>query len=55
MSDGRAEAMGRRARETVLAERDWSRNLTAFEHVLQPRVDVRHMPRTVEARVEHAL
>ena len=54
LSDGRAEAMGRRARETVLAERDWSRNLAAFERVLQPRVDVRHVPRTVDARVEHA-
>ncbi|MGZ8981321.1 MAG: TIGR03087 family PEP-CTERM/XrtA system glycosyltransferase [Burkholderiaceae bacterium] len=54
LGDGRADAMGRRARATVLTERDWSRNLAAFERLLQPRTEVRQVTRTDEPRVAHA-
>ena len=54
LNDRRAEAMGRRAREKVLAERDWSSNLTVFERLLQPAVEVRTTQDTMHAQVEHA-
>jgi glycosyltransferase involved in cell wall biosynthesis len=54
LSDRHAEAMGQRAREKVVAERDWSRHLATFERLLRPRVGVRQARRSVEAGVEHA-
>jgi sugar transferase (PEP-CTERM/EpsH1 system associated) len=58
LEDRRYEAMGQRARERVLAERDWGRNLAALDALLEPRHAVERAPVAVEtgqgARVEHA-
>jgi glycosyltransferase involved in cell wall biosynthesis len=48
------EVMGRHARERIIAERDWSRNLAAFEALLAPRHEIVRAPRTIDSRVEHA-
>ena len=54
LADRRYEAMGRRARERVVAERDWGRNLAAFERLLEPGFVVERAPHTIEAQAEHA-
>ena len=54
IESGRTDVMGQRARERIVAERDWSRNLAAFEALLAPRFEVRRVQRTADSRVEHA-
>ena len=55
LTDRRFEAMGRRARERVVAAHDWSRNLAAFERLLAPsRIEVQRALHTVDVRAAHA-
>jgi sugar transferase (PEP-CTERM/EpsH1 system associated) len=54
LEDRRYEAMGERARARVVAERDWSRKLAAFDRLLEPGFVVQRVPRTADTRVEHA-
>jgi sugar transferase (PEP-CTERM/EpsH1 system associated) len=50
-----SEALGRRARERILAERDWTGNLAAFDRLLEEQYfEVRRHGLTAEARAEHA-
>jgi sugar transferase (PEP-CTERM/EpsH1 system associated) len=53
MTEG-AEAMGRRARERIVAERSWAHNLATFEQLLDERAPVPRPPRTIDRRAEHA-
>jgi sugar transferase (PEP-CTERM/EpsH1 system associated) len=54
MSGAAGEAMGRRARERVVAERDWGRNLARLDRLLAPEFAVERAPLAVNAPVEHA-
>lgn len=54
LTDRRAAAMGRRAREMVVAERDWSRNLAAIERLLAPGIEVQRSVHADDVRAEHA-
>jgi len=54
LADPHADALGRRARARILAERDWSRHLTGFDRLLGEAIEVRRMQQIVGNRVEHA-